>query len=220
MSLRIADRNIKRVKILDDDSDSRSSLALHVADAGLEPSPEADPLKDLPAFVEYTVKSSDAAICDHRLKPLGYANFDGADAVALLYGREFPAILCTRYSKALRDMLRTYRRQIPVLLEPTQIDPDTLVDGFERCIREFKGEFLPSRRPWRTLVRVEEPGDDPKFCYVVLPGWNSSEIISLPVDIVLQDIRARMVPGYRFYANVNMGAESQDELYFSCFEFD
>lgn len=56
--------------------------------------------------------------------------------------------------------------------------------------------------------------------YVVLPGWYSSDKISLPLDLIPSDLRDKIKLGVRFHAQVNKGAENQEDLYFDNFEFD
>ncbi len=72
---------------------------------------------------------------------------------------------------------------------------------------------------WRTLVRVTAlvyEGPQPVI-YVVVPAWDSEENIRL-VDKVPAWFLPFVRPGLRFYAQVNIGAESQDELCFEGFE--
>jgi hypothetical protein len=102
------------------------------------------------------------------------------------------------------------------------INPDTIATGFECCIREFNGNFSPNRRPWRTLVRIEDVDTNmvPQMFFIVLPGWYSSDKIRLPLDLIPSNLQKNIKPGIRFHAQVNKGTENQDDLYFDNFEFD
>lgn len=221
MSVVIAGRRIQKVRIVEDDPHTRASLAETVTDAKFEPVLEEGPLPDLKDFTKSAIRDTDAFIFDHYLKKKQYAPFDGAEAVAFLY-KKSPSLLCTTWGKAVIDTMRVYRRRIPVLIRSDDLDLDTITVGFEYCIREFNGNFSPSRRPWRTLVRIEEVDEEmkPPMFFVVLPGWYSSDKIRLPLDLIPPDLRKKIKPGVRFHTQVNKGAENQDDLYFDNFEFD
>jgi len=222
MSLVLAGRKIARVGIADNDRYARESVKSVVEDADLTPLPENGPLPDLDVFVNSVMRLADAIICEHRLRHGKYAGFDGAEAAARFYKSCFPAVLCTAWAKADADTIRKYRPYIPALIPARDADPDSIIRGFERCIGEFRNQFTPGRKPWRTLIRAEDVDTDsvPALLYVVLPGWNSREIIRLPLDLIPPVFRDRIRPGVRFHALVNKGAESQEELYFDKFEFD
>lgn len=222
MSLNLGGNTITRVDIVDDKPDARKIIAMSVDEAELEPVLESEPLPPLEQFVSGAIKKADAAICDYKLSLGKYAQFNGAQAVATFYQRKWPALLCTTWGKADIDAMRVYRRKIPILIRTDDLNPDTIALGFEYCIREFESDFSPSRRPWRTLVRIEEVDEEmkPPMFFVVLPGWYSSDKIRLPLGLIPSSLQGKMQPGARFHAQVNKGAENQDDLYFDNFEFD
>ena len=222
MALDLAGNTINRIKIVDDKADVRKIIAINVEEAQLEPVLENGPLPPLEEFISTSITNADAAICDHRLSLGTYAQFNGAEAVAQFYKHRWPALLCTTWSPADIDAMRQYLRKIPVLIHTDELDPDAIAEGFEYCIREFNNEFLPNRRPWRTLVRVEEVDKEmaPPMFFVVLSGWHSSDKIRLPLNIIPPKLQSRIKPGIRLHAQVNKGAESQENLYFESFEFD
>jgi hypothetical protein len=160
--------------------------------------------------------NSDAAICDHHLVA-NYAQFRGAEFVANLYVRRFPAVLRTAWSRPNQYEIRRYRERIPVLLTPDDIDPESFEKGWAVCTQEFAGQFLPSRAPWRTLIRVENV-EIPNFVDVVVPAWNHREVVRLPIELLPLETHKLLCEGKRFHAKVNLGAESQDDLYFTEFE--
>lgn len=212
---------IQRVKIVDDDKSARESMALCVEDAEFKPALVDGPIADLTLFVASTLEEADAIVCDHRLRRNIYANFDGAEAVASFYQANFPAVLCTAWSKADIDSMRIYRRFIPSLIPSDKLNPETIIRGFELCIGEFNNHFTTDRKPWRTLLRIEDVDLDskPQMLYVILPGWNSKEIIRLPLDLIPKNFHANLKPGIRFHALANKGADNQDDLYFYNFDF-
>jgi hypothetical protein len=221
MALNILGQSISRVKIIDDDPTARQAMAFTIADADLEALPAEGPLPKLNSFVTSTKKQVDAVVSDHRLKKGHYATFNGAEAVAELYNAHCPAVLCTRWSTADIDAIRQYIPFIPSLISIDEINPDTIATGFERCISEFKNAPVPSRRAWRTLLRVEsvETSSKPALFYVAIPGWDSKEIVRLPLDLISHGRRRLIKPGFRFYASVNKGAEQPEALFFTSFEF-
>jgi CheY-like chemotaxis protein len=219
MSITIAGRTLHRAKVVDDDANARRSVALVVNDADLEAIEVAGPLPSLQEFVRQTVEQSDAIVCDHRLKRTNYALFDGAEAVASFYRERFPAVLCTSYVKADIDSMRQYRREIPALFS-TPANPDNIARGLEQCIEEFSGHFRPTRKLWRTLIRVEDRNDEsvPHLIYVVVPGWSAAEAIRLPMNLLPTAIQPNIKPGSRLFAKTNLGAEKQEDLFFQDFE--
>jgi CheY-like chemotaxis protein len=219
MSTVILGQRITRVKVVDDDARARAGTALTVKDANLEPFPTAGPLPALAEFVRNAKHQSDAVVCDHRMRGR-YASFDGAEAVARLCRAKCPAVLCTAWTKADIDTMRQYLPDIPSLISTDDMNPDTLLYGFEVCIREFKNDPIPSRRPWRTLIRVKGVSLDtnPKLFFVSIPGWDSKEVIRLPLDLISADKRPLIHEGFRFFAKVNKGTDRSEMLFFSEFE--
>jgi len=209
-SLQLATRAVERVLIVDDDKGVRQSFSYPVEELGLLPIDQEEPLPSLTTFLDDAQSKSDAAICDHRLRVAGhYAPFNGAELVAGLYRVGFPALLCTRWHQAGVGDIRRFRRYIPVLLNPSDLDPETLRVGLEVCSNELAGSFQPHRRPWRTQIRVEDIDEEAGFVGVIIPAWNPTEGVRLQ----LADVPG--VQGKEFlYAQVNLGAERQEELYF------
>ncbi len=213
--------SIISIAVVDDSDDARETLSAELRDAQFNAKPLIGPFKSADELVGIARGEADAIVCDHHLSTRNYAYCTGAEAVAISYDVRFPAVLVTSWSKALIDDMRRFRRKIPVLLSHDEADPDVIAKGFEICIQEFSNHFLPKRRPWKTLLRVEEVDLDTKnpIVFANIPGWNPSEIIRFPMDIIPFEFRAEIKPGTRFFAKVNTGAESDEELYFDEFEF-
>jgi DNA-binding NarL/FixJ family response regulator len=221
MARNICGQEVSRVKIVDDDTSAREGMIITVKDADLEPLPDAGPLPQLREFVLRAKRGADAVLCDHSLMRADYASFNGAEAVASLYNQKCPAVLCTRWSPADIDAMRCFIRFIPALIVSDDISPDTIVDGIGRCIAEFRNEPASSRKPWRTLIRVETVERDrrPALFYVAISGWDSKQIVRLPLDLIPLEHRLAIEPDFRFYASVNKGAETAEALFFSDMEF-
>ena len=220
MPIQIEDRSIERVSIVDDQERARESYAYSIEDLDLTPVPVTGPLNDLDHFVDHISDQTQAVLCDYRLRQRNYARFDGDEIVVQCYKCSFPAVLCTTYTDMDISLIRSRRRFIPVLLRPNELDPDAIHRGFQRCIQEFNGQFQPSRRPWRTLIRVIETVSDEPFFYVVIPGWDLRQKIRVYLEDLPQNMHSLVEPGKRFHAQVNTGAERHEELYFDSWETD
>lgn len=220
MPLEIADTSIERVRIIDDEPDVREVYRYPVEELDLEPIPVEGPLPDLNDFVIETITAADAVICDYKLRIRNYANFDGAETVARLYKEKFPAILCTKWELAGLDEMRKYRRFIPVLLSPDELDPDSIVQGFQQCIEEFTEIYKTNRRSWRTLVRVEDFDTERQNLYIVIPAWDPSKVIRLMGNDLPSGIIERLGDQTRFHAHVNVGAERNEDLFFEKWEVE
>ena len=79
--------------------------------------------------------------------------------------------------------------------------------------------YHPARRPWRTLVRVDDVSQDGNYCHVVVPAWNPHQAIRLYFHDIPHDILPRLkTKGSRLHAKVNIGAVSFEDVYFDEWE--
>jgi len=221
MPIQILARTISRMSVVDDQEQVRAVYEFVLDDLKVEAVSEAGPFQSLAKCVEDIRKRSDAAICDLNLKVRDYSTFNGAELVAAFYKTAFPAVLCTKWYSASIDEMRPFRRFIPSLVEPEKLDTTSITAGIESCIREFEGKFLAARRPWRTLVRVEDirpVGQGANFLFVIVPAWNSNQVVKLPAEIVPAPILKELKAGVRLHAKVNLGANSNEELFFEEWE--
>lgn len=203
------------VAVVDDNDVKRETLKDVLAVVDIDARLLAGPFDSVDHLVQCVQHEAKAAVCDHHLIS-NYAEFSGAMGVAALYEVKVPAVLVTAFGKAEMLEIRTYRRRVPVLLTPKQANPDALVRGFELCQNEFGGRFIPTREPWKTMVRIEDI--DKTMVYAILPGWNSEEIVKFEAGLLPDSIRQQATAGLRLYATVNKGAEDQAELYFENFQ--
>jgi len=211
-------KKIQQVAIFDDDPDVRELLAGKVEDADLIPIVQSEPIASLEVCIQTIRDQGSAAIFDNRLfrRNSDYANFSGIQAVKLLYLMCIPALLVTTYFHSDISEIREYLPYAPAIIKPDGLNSDMIIKGFEICQNEFAGKFTSERKPWRSLVRVDEISEDKKSVYVVIPSWNASEKILLPISIFpVQDER---IEGMRFFAKVNIGAENYTDLY--CYDIE
>lgn len=221
MPLAVNGKNIVNVGVIDDTPDVRATVSEELKEADFIPYDFAGPYQNTEQLVRELFARTDAAVCDLHLNQRNYAPFSGAEVVHRCYLERFPSVLVSRFTKADNDHIRRYRRWIPVALDYRDANPDSITNGFTICLREFKSEFVPSRRPWRTLIRVEDvdPESKPPMVFAIIPAWNPDEGVRFPLDIVPMEMRDNVQADVRIYAKVNIGAESQDELYFQDFEY-
>jgi hypothetical protein len=168
---------------------------------------------------EITAKAQ-AAVCDNYLQPGGYA-FYGAEAVARLYDRRFPAILVTQFLEQDRDTsIRERRQKIPIVLSKEQADPPAIMQGFVVCAREHRGDIALGRRPCRTLIKVArlDPESGPGMVDALVLSWNPHLPVRFPVKIMPDHLRLALAVGQYLIARVNTGAESTADLFFTDFE--
>jgi hypothetical protein len=212
---------IEQVGVVDDSEDMRETIGDELRDADFIPRLFEGPFRTADQLVTTVMSGSQAVVCDHQLSPRNFAPCSGAEAVAAWYDRHFPSVLITRYSRSDIDQIRPYRRYIPVLLSPEEANPETISKGFEICFNEFHDRFLPSRRPWKTLLMIEDVDNSQRspLVYAVVPAWNSEVGVRFPLNIIGPPLREHVRPEEYFYAMVNIGAESQEELYFENFEY-
>jgi len=219
MSLQVYGKSITSISIIDDDPQVRSSYMLPLEDLDVVPIPEDGPLTDLSTFIQNTKSKAQAALCDLHLRVRSYSPYNGAELVAEWYKEEFPALLCTRYVESIHE-IRPYRQFIPVLLDHHELDPETIEKGIHQCIGEFNDNFLSSRKPWRTLVRIEdlEVSSDQAAnatIHVAIPSWDLDTIIPINGADVPGEVLGKIKEGEsRFHVKVNIGAERHEDIYF------
>jgi hypothetical protein len=210
---------LETVKLVEDDKMVRASLRSQVEFAELTAIEEVGPrLGTLEAYLSRPF-DADAGISDFQLVPSGYANFNGAELVAAWYRKSIPALLCTRFEHSQIDVIRPHRRNIPVLMAPDELTPESLLAGLRMCMDEFEGKFVAARKPWRAQVHfVAVDPDDARAYLVELPAWGRELIVKVRINDLPSALRARLAPGFRCFAQSNIGAEMSDDLYISDWE--
>jgi hypothetical protein len=218
-------RIVDRVLVVDDDPKERSGHTWVLEDGDFEPVPENGPLDRTP--VEYARRTAlngagvQAALCDQRLGVrAGYATYLGSDIVRAWYELKFPAVLCTRYEDAAMNDIRPLRRWIPVLLSYDELHEDAanFQSACSECIYEFDVGFRPHRQPWRAQVVVADVDEERKHFWFEVPSWELSARIRVRSQDLPEEVRGRLELDFRLFAQVNLGAERNEDLFFDSWE--
>jgi hypothetical protein len=212
---------IGTVAVIDDDPNVREGYEFNVHDADLESHLEAGPLEPDPRkVVERTRSRAQAALCDHHLGIRTYASFYGAELVAAYYEAGVPAVLCTRWETAHLDWIRPYRDRIPVLIRPDELNPDSLIAGFEACLMEMQQGPGPERVTYRAHVHVVDVDPQQLTAFVLVPAWIEDTPVRLLIERLPPTI-AKLIKAerdVRLHAAVNLGAERSEDLFFGDWE--
>ena len=216
----------RRVALVDDDPEERETLSIQLEDAGFKPIPLDRLNRTIGSAVDQLCATSDAAICDHRLNPRQLASFTGAELVARLYDRQFPAVLVSGFLQDDQDAsIRRFRDKIPVILSKNETTPLQLREGIQTCIGEIAGKVNPERHAIRSLIRVVERRKDNKedLVSVVVPAWRQDEIIRFPASLLGEFIgilpaHGEVQPSLYLIGWVNVGASRPGDLFFRNFE--
>jgi CheY-like chemotaxis protein len=226
---------IHKIAIIDDEEQSRETLAETLQLIGFEPFIVQDTFTKVSDLAAYIKKNAQAVICDHRLSDRGLAPFTGAELMPLLYRDKVPSLLMTQYTETdINVSIRKYRESIPIV-----IGRDDLVDlydldrigikfnkGFETCSQEFQGIMSSIRRPHRTLINIvditTDSGED--VVEVFIPSWNPYRAVRFPISQIPKEIMTTVRDSLDrkeeacLFACVNTGADKADDLYFTRFE--
>ncbi len=216
----------KKIAVVDDDENARHITSLRIEDMeGFEPvliEHSDEYSSDVNKLVSYIAqKDVYGVICDHRLKPLAFADFFGSRLVAALYDSKIPSILITQFfTQDLNGSIREYRDKIPILIERKNINPTEIVNGLEYCLSEINGKFSRFRKSYNTLVRIDsfhnEDGKD--LVDAIIPGWDYETVVRFPQSIIPKELHEHLSIGTRLFADVNIGAETNDQIYLKNFE--
>lgn len=210
-------RAIKTVAVIDDDEEAAETIIGALEDGNFKAFRQEahDSIEEL---VDAIIKSSDAAVCDHRLRYGGFADISGADLAARLVLREHPTILVTQYLDQDADIaIRSYRPNLPAVLRREDADePDELREAFAKCVVEITRGRKDDRIPQLTLLEVLSIGEvnGAKVIDAVVHGWHSSNAVRFPMSLVKEADRDNIKPGDTLSAMTNLRTEEQVDLYF------
>lgn len=220
-----------RVAVVDDRQGQAETAAGIAEEAELVPwifSEEAGPFDSTDQLLERVGSAGcDAVICDHRLSQTGFAPFTGAEFIASLFRARIPGVLLSTFSAIDGDTsIKLHRAAIPSLIDRSELEPERLLTALGQCESELAGDVSPERRLWRTLVRVESTSSESEMpvADAIVHTWNPDHAVRFPLDLIedpaIRDHLAssRDTPT-RLFAKVNVGCQSESDLYFCDFEW-
>ena len=211
--MRICNKDIERVLIVDDDSEARDTFAFPIEELELEPIKFPGPILSTKEFTT-NADSTDAVLCDFHLKKHSYSKFNGDILMAACFSANIPGVLCSTFTDVDFTISRKYLRYIPSLLKSSSPDPTEICDAWTRSLEEMNGVFVPSRRPWRTQLRIDEVDEENKCAYAIIPAWDAHRKIRIESEDVPEEIYKQMSPDKILHTVVNIGAEGYEDLYF------
>ena len=218
MSLTINNKSIQRVMVVDNQPDSLDAIAYSIEEASLEPIVYQKPFTSIQECLSMVTEKAEAAIFAHHLGPQNTVHFSGASAVAHLYQQQFPSLLVTAWAEADIDNIRPFRKSIPVVMRSSEATPEAIIEGIRQCSLEFENHYLPERRPWRTMLEIEEINQESNLVYAIIPGWHPDEVVRFPLAMFPENLQPLVIADAYFFAKVNVGAKNQNQLYFQEFE--
>lgn len=206
-----------RVTVIDDDADGRDDLMDQLRDLDFEPSAVTGHFgKDIDRLLsEVWAQSPAFVICDHKLQPQNLASFHGLDVVRRLVEMKTAAMLLTMYQSTDRLELRAHRHAVPIIMGRDAFDPEAISSYADICFREIAADPVDERRPHRTLIRVDWIDETTGNIDAMVVHWSPDRAVILPSTCVDEAIRSKIVPGAFLMADVNIGAQTEDELYFT-----
>ncbi len=209
------------IAIVDDNAQAAEVVRYAVEDAGFNPWIFPDKGQTVEWVARKIKDNAQAAICDHRLSPLGFANFDGAELAARLIRDDIPAVLISQFVSQDYDVsIRRWRALVPSLLSRDECRPETIRDALELCRREMSGEVRAGRRKHRTLLRIADKQNEggEEVIDAILPAWNRLQAVRFPVTLIPPDLHDRLEKGAYLIAYVNLAATRPEDLFLKDFE--
>ena len=213
---------IRKVAVVDDDFQSREGFRFMLEDGGYEPFLVDGSHHSVSDLADFISERADAALCDHRLRHGGMADFDGAELVYQLQMRKCPAILISQYLHVdAATTVRSFRSLIPVAVTRADFEHENLAFLFEQAVAEIEGNRSKERTAHRSLVYISAISGEgtSKVADVFVVSWSPQDAVRIPYEVILRDIPdSEIKEGSSFLVDINIGAEDSDELYFSNFE--
>ncbi|WP_425982213.1 hypothetical protein [Brevundimonas sp. TWP1-2-1b1] len=208
-----------RVTVIDDDKLGLEALMDDLRDCDFEPMTVSGPFGTEVDRMVSEIQTQDPAfvICDHKLQPLGLAAFYGLEVVRRLVEDSRPAMLLTMYQQTsrMRMDLRASRHLIPVIMGRGDFEAEAVAKYAEVCLREIRNDPVDERRSHRSLIRVDWAEPSSETIDAVIGAWSPDHAITIPSSCIDPLIRPRITVGTYLMGDINVGADGEDDLYFT-----
>lgn len=215
----------KRLSLVDDEDDVVAGLERRLTKRGFDVERVIPPTPSLEDTVAEVMRVSDAALCDHHLRGGHKVNFSGAELVAALTERDFPAVLFTGVLPAERYAIRRNMSRIPAFLARDEggLGNERVLSALAESVAEVRDGRRPARRRGRrtpmTIVGSRVSGSE-HLVEVVVSGWSGRDAIEIPAELLAEPWSSAPhdAVGRTFFATVNIGENDADQLFFDDFE--
>lgn len=203
-----------RVAVIDDEPDGRDTIVDLLGEQHFEPIAIMGPFgSDIDRLIAEVDKADPGfVICDHRLTAKQYATFTGLQVVERLIERKRPAMLLTTFQEPDLIELRAARPRVPVIKGRDGFSFEEVSRLREIVQLEIADQPVNSRKPHRVILRVE--GVRASDIEIVVPSWNRDHAFVLPKRQIAEAVRDAIKKGDYLLGDVNIGAPSEDEIYF------
>jgi hypothetical protein len=116
--------------------------------------------------------------------------------------------------------IRHWRAMLPSVLSRDEFRAETFKAALDVCRNEIQGVFTPQRRRHRVLLRVVDIQNEAnqRVIDAIIPAWSNKTAVRFPFAIVPKRLQTRVLNKGLVIAQVNLGANRPEELYFDKFE--
>lgn len=214
-----------RLSVVDDEEDVVAGLERRLSRRGFSVSRVVPPSPALNDTLEAVMRVSDAALCDHDLRGGHNVAFSGAELVAELTRRQFPAVLFTGVLPAQRYAIRREMSCIPAFLDREGdggLGNSRVLTALAESVAEVRDGRRPARRRGRrtpvTITNSRVTGNE-RLVEVLIAGW-VGDVIEIPADLLAApwaEAPERAV-GRTFFASVNIGEHDVNRVFLADFE--
>ena len=140
-----------------------------------------------------------------------------------------PSVLITQFTETDADTtIRLHRKLIPSLLKRADCTVESLEAGIIQCQAELDGNIASTRKPYRALLRITNftNSDSRNVVDAFVPSWNPHSSVRFPTDLITDPSITERIENHPFpsspihlFAQVNIGAENAEDLFFDQFEW-
>lgn len=203
-----------RVAVIDDEPDGRDTIIDLLGEHHFEPVAILGPFgSDLDRLIAEVDRADPGfVICDHRLTAKQYATFTGLQVVERLIENKRPAMLITTFKEPDLIALRAARPRVPVIKGRDGFNYEEVSHLREIVRLEIAEQPVASRKPHRVVLRVADVRLND--IDIVVPSWNREHAFILPKAQLAGTVRGAVRKGDYLLGDVNIGATSEDEIYF------
>ncbi len=184
---------MKKIAIIDDDAESRESLAIIAEDAGFEPELLTGSYgTNIQKLVEdILLLGAEGVISDHRLSPGHFANFHGAELLASLYDKKIPSVLITQfYDDDADSTIRLFRDKLPAVIGRGSQTPELFKDLLAFSQKEIFDSKDVTRQSHRALIRLKDfkHALSEGMAEGIVTNWDAKTSIRFPTELIPQDV--------------------------------